>query len=277
MLTSLVLELQSTAAGLVPLNHGRASHALFLRLVGERQPALAAELHDAAGPKPFTCSNLVGGRRQGSQLAVSPNTPLWLRFTGLSAPVSEVLRDIAQRPPAQVELDSRPYRVLRATLDPAEHPWAGQGDYTAMLQRHLLNPGPLQRRIHLEFASPTTFHSGGKNVPLPLPALVFGSLLERWEAFSPAALSPDLRRYAEEMVAVARYQLRTRILPFKDGALQVGFVGQAVFLALNSDRYWVGSLHLLAEYAFFAGVGYQTTMGMGQARPAAAPEKADDE
>jgi CRISPR-associated endoribonuclease Cas6 len=73
------------------------------------------------------------------------------------------------------------------------------------------------------------------------------------------------------MVALARYQLRTRILPFKDGSLQVGFVGQAVFLALNSDRYWVHALHLLAEYARYAGVGYQTTMGMGQARPAPAP------
>ncbi|MGC8825677.1 MAG: CRISPR system precrRNA processing endoribonuclease RAMP protein Cas6 [Anaerolineae bacterium] len=276
MLTSLVLELQSMEAGLVPLNHGRASHALFLRLVAERQPALAAQLHDAAGPKPFTCSNLVGGRRQGGQLAVNPSTPLWLRFTGLTEPVNEVLLDIAGRPPAQVELDSRPYRVLRAALDPAQHPWAGQGEYTTMLQRHLLTAGPVQRRIAMEFASPTTFHSGGKNVPLPLPALVFGSLLERWEAFSPAALSPDLRRYAEEMVALARYQLRTRILPFKDGALQVGFVGQAVFLALNSDRYWVGGLHLLAEYAFFAGVGYQTTMGMGQARPAA-EQKAGEE
>jgi CRISPR-associated endoribonuclease Cas6 len=271
MLTSLVMELQSPAGGLVPLNHGRASHALFLRLVAERDAGLAAELHDASGPKPFTCSNLIGGRRQGNQLALTPSTPLWLRFTGLSAPVSAVLRDIAAHPPAEVELDGRPYRLLRATLDPAEHPWAGQDDYTAMLQRHLLAAGPVQRRISLEFASPTTFHSGGKNVPLPLPALVFGSLLERWQAFSPAAISPDLRRYAEEMVALARYQLRTRILPFKDGSLQVGFVGQAVFLALNSDRYWVHALHLLAEYARYAGVGYQTTMGMGQARPAPTP------
>ncbi len=71
------------------------------------------------------------------------------------------------------------------------------------------------------------------------------------------------------MVAISRYQLRTRILPFKDGAMQVGFVGDVTFLALNSDRYWVGALHLLAEYALFAGVGYQTTMGMGQARKSA--------
>ncbi|MGQ9666035.1 MAG: CRISPR system precrRNA processing endoribonuclease RAMP protein Cas6 [Anaerolineae bacterium] len=269
MLTSLVLELESPAEELMPLNLGRASHALFLRLVRERDAGLAGELHDAQGPKPFTCSNLVGGRRRGPHLAVSPDSPLWLRFTGLTKPVSYVLQDIAAHPPAEIELDGRPLRLRRAALDPDLHPWAGQDDYPAMLQRFLLSAGkPPERRITIHFASPTAFHSGGRNVPLPLPHLIFGSLLERWQAFADMPISAELRRYAEEMVALARYDLRTRILPFKEGAYQVGFVGQATFLAMNQDRYWVGALHLLAAFAFYAGVGYQTAVGMGQARPA---------
>lgn len=276
MLTSLVLELESAGEELLPLNLGRASHALFLRLVKERDAGLADELHEGAGPRPFTCSNLIGGRRRGPHLAVRPDDTLWLRFTGLTERVSGVLRDTALHPPAEVELDGRPFRVRRATLDPALHPWAGQDDYPAMLQRFLLSAErPPERRISLQFASPTAFHSGGKNIPLPLPHLVFGSLLERWQAFAPIPISAEARRYAEEMVALSRYDLRTRILPFKEGAYQVGFVGQATFLAMNSDRYWVGVLHLLAAFAFYAGVGYQTTVGMGQARPAVG-QRAED-
>jgi CRISPR-associated endoribonuclease Cas6 len=104
------------------------------------------------------------------------------------------------------------------------------------------------------------------NVPLPLLDLVFGSLLDRWQAFAPLALNPDLRRFAAEQVAVARYRLRTRALPFKPGAMQVGFSGECLFVALRRDRYWLSVLHLLADFAFYAGVGYQTSMGMGQAR-----------
>lgn len=276
MLTSLVLELESAGEELMPLNLGRASHALFLRLVKERDAGLAGELHEGAGSRPFTCSNLIGGRRRGPHLAVQPDSPLWLRFTGLTVPVSCILQDIAVRPPAEVELDGRPFRVRRATMNPDVHPWAGQDDYPTMLQRFLLSAGRLpERRITIQFASPTAFHSGGKNVPLPLPHLVFGSLLERWQDFASMPISAELRRYVEEMVVLSRYDLRTRILPFKEGAYQVGFVGQATFLALNQDRYWVGALHLLSAFAFYAGVGYQTTVGMGQARPAPGPNAED--
>jgi CRISPR-associated endoribonuclease Cas6 len=34
-------------------------------------------------------------------------------------------------------------------------------------------------RLTLHFASPATFKSGGLHVPVPLPGLVFGGLLER--------------------------------------------------------------------------------------------------
>jgi len=35
---------------------------------------------------------------------------------------------------------------------------------------------------------------------------------------------------------------------------------------LTQDRYWLNVLHLLAAFAFYSGVGYQTTSGLGQVR-----------
>jgi CRISPR-associated endoribonuclease Cas6 len=103
-------------------------------------------------------------------------------------------------------------------------------------------------------------------VPLPLPGLVFGSLLERWNAFAPIAFPPEARRYAEECLAVSRYELSSRPVPVKSRGLRVGGVGQVTYTALNYDRYWLSVLAVLAEFARYSGVGAGTTMGLGQCR-----------
>jgi len=270
MLASLVLTVRTEHEAVVPRNLGWASHALFLRLLAERDAGLAGELHDGMAPRPFTCSSLVGGAPQGPMLRLAPGAQAWLRFTGLTAPVSRHLLAIAANPPAQVELDGQVLQVCAATVDAQAHPWAASDGYRELCERILHAPGPVPRRVRLEFASPTTFHTRNAagqrvNIPLPLPHLVFGSLLDRWQAFSPVAVDPDLRQYAQEMVVLSRCSVRTRTLAFKEGGSETGFVGEAVFSTLNADRYWGRVLQVLAAYALYAGVGAKTTMGMGQA------------
>ncbi|MGQ9503035.1 MAG: CRISPR system precrRNA processing endoribonuclease RAMP protein Cas6 [Anaerolineae bacterium] len=276
MLTSLVLWVRADRTAKLPANLGRASQALLLRLIQAQDPALSARLHDEEGIRPYTASNLVLGRRQNGSLIAQPDENGWLRFTGLTEPVSACLMRLADNPPEVVDMDGCPLRVVSATTDAALHPWAAQSDYQTLVARHLLRGEHLpQTRLALEFASPTTFRSSGRYVPLPLPELVFGSLLERWQAFAPVALSPEVRRFAAEAVVVSRYQLYTRSLPAKEGGLHIGFIGQVTFSALNRDRYWLSALNLLAAYAFYSGIGYGTTAGMGQVRMLPAPARAE--
>ncbi len=267
MLTSLILQLQSPTEASLPSTLGRAGQALLLGLVGERDPALAESMHAGEGPKPYTVSNLVLGRRKSGSLLVEAGQVGWLRFTGLTAPVSAALQDLAAAPPPEISLADHPLQVTGATLDPAVHPWARQVSYQELAARYLLGGQKAPRRkIRLEFASPTSFKSRGRSVPLPLPELVFGSLLDRWQQFAPVALNPEVRRFAAEAVGLSRYRLRSRGIPAKQGGLHIGFTGQATFVALNRDRYWLSVLHLLADFAFYSGVGVQTTAGLGQTR-----------
>lgn len=266
MLTSLVLTLVTQHPASLPPYLGRASHAAFLRLLAQDDPALAERLHEANGRRPFTCSTLWGARRQGGSLSLRPEEPVFLRFTGLTAEVSTHLQRWAETPPPAVELEGARLAVQQATLDPALQPWAGQASYDALAARHLLpgdNPPPY---VELEFFSPTAFRSGGRTLPVPLPALVYGSLVEKWNAFAPVAVSEEVRRFAEECLAISRYHLSTRPISAKGESLQIGFVGSCRYSAMNRDRYWLSVIHLLSDYAFYAGVGYQTTSGMGQAR-----------
>ncbi len=265
MLTSLVLMLGVERPVMLPPYLGRASHAAFLRIIAEADPSLAERLHAPDERRPFTCSDLFGVKRQKGGITVLPGAEAFLRYTGLTAEVSHHLRRLVERPPAAVELDGVPFTVVGATLDPAVHPLAGQSAYQELATRHLLQPSP-EHRAELEFLSPTAFRSGGLNVPLPLPGLVYGGLMEKWNAFAPVAIPAEVRRYAEECLAISRCDISTRPVPGKGEGLQIGFVGRCRYTATNRDRYWLGMVQLLTDFAFYAGVGYQTTVGMGQVR-----------
>ena len=133
----------------------------------------------------------------------------------------------------------------------------------ALSSTYLLSKKYPDYRLRLNFASPTTFRSGGNYQPVPMAGWVFGSLIDRWNTFSPVALSPDARRFAEECVVLSRYRLRTRAVPYKN-IVQMGCIGDVHYIIVNRDRYWASVMNLLADFAFFSGVGYQTTVGLGQ-------------
>jgi CRISPR-associated endoribonuclease Cas6 len=272
MLTSLVLSLTTEHARTLPLHLGRAGHALFLRLIAASDPALAEALHAPNQPRPFTCSTLWGARRQAGALCLEPGPTYFMRFTGLSGPVSAHLQAWVVAPPATVELDNVALTVSQATLDPQMHPWAGQSSYESLSAPYLLARAQPKPQVELEFAAPTAFRSAGRTVPLPLPELVFGGLATRWNEFAPVAIAEEVRRFAGECLAISRYRLKTVMLQAKGQSMQIGFVGRCAYTALNRDRYWLGLIQMLADYAFYAGVGYQTSVGLGQARRAVARE-----
>lgn len=270
MLTSLVLRLAPTETLNMPRHLGRATHSLFMSLLASHDAALAQSVHDSAGWKPFTSSNVMGARRQGQSLLATSADELRVRFTGLNAPVSAVLQKIAGEAGntlVQVELDRVPLRVIGATLDGDVDPLAGQTTYEALAMPYLFSRETPATRITLRFLSPTAIQARGQNLPFPLPGSVFGGLAARWNAFSTTqALPEEVKRFSEECIAVSRFMGRSRVWPGKDGATLIGFVGGVRYAATNRDRYWLSLLNVLADYAWYAGVGYQTTQGMGQVR-----------
>ena len=271
VLASLVLVLSTDATLTLPLHLGRASHAVFMRLIAENDSGLAERLHAPNERRPFTCSTLWGGRRRGKSLMLAPDSSHYLRFTGLTEEVSDHLQRWAESPPPDIEIEGAKLDVRQATLDPDVHPWAGWTSYEALAACHLLPAEPPSYRVEVEFASPTAFHSAGRTVPLPLPTLVYGGLVQKWNAFAPVAVSEEVRRFAEECLAISWYRLSTRAVGAKGASVQIGFTGRCRYTALNRDRYWLSVIHLLTDYAFYAGAGYQTAAGMGQTRRVGSP------
>lgn len=280
MLTAIRLNLIAETETQVPASVGRASYAALLAHFAARDPALAQSLHDGDGPKPVTCSNLIGAQRgsaargAGSQprsdsefRTLRAGEAASLRYTALTAETSALLRRVLlEEPPESFRLDTATLRVTGALCDAAADAWTGSTSYEALAAEQITRLEGPDRSARLHFASPTAFRSAGRTVPVPLPGLVFGSLVERWNAFSPVGLSGEMRRFGEEMIVISRYRLQSEAVAHKGDGLRIGGVGEVTYRALNADRYWVGVMQMLARFALYAGVGAQTTTGMGQVR-----------
>lgn len=264
MLIAIQLTLESESDVTLPSHLGRANYAETLRRLGEADESLAARIHDGNGPKPITCSGLLNAPFNREDTVIEKGKPYYARITGLTQEVSQLIEStLLATPPDRWELDHHVLRVSEVVCDAESNPWTGRTGY-AELASAQVSAARLERRVAMRFASPTAFKSGGMTAPVPLPGLVFGSLVDRWNAFSPIELNPETRRFGEEMIAISRYKLQSRPVRQKNGALRMGGVGEVTYAALGADRYWLGVMHMLAAYALYSGVGVQTTTGMGQ-------------
>lgn len=268
-LIAVTLTLVSATDATLPPHLGRANYATTLARLSAVNPLLAQAAHSGDGPRPLTCSGLLNAPANRAGTRIVAGQEYYLRVTGLEQAVAEgLVAGLVEERPATWELDRHVFRVAASTCDEEVDPWSGRDSYER-LAADALRAERAPRSVTLRFASATSFRSREMNVPVPLPGLVFGSLVERWNAFSPVALSPEMRRFGEERVAISRYQLRSRPVAHKQGALRIGGVGEVTYQALGGDRYWLAVMQVLARFARFSGVGVQTTTGMGQVRQVA--------
>jgi len=158
------------------------------------------------------------------------------------------------------------FDVIRVAGSEEEHPWAGKIGFDELYERWFSSEERLTSKVRMRFFSPTTFRSSGRNIPFPLPRLVFQSILNKWNRYAYIHPSSELGRVIEDGMTLSRYELRTKMMDFGKYR-EVGFIGESEFMVMKGIEIklirWV---HLLSDFAFFSGVGYKTTMGMGQVR-----------
>ena len=282
-LYSLVLTLAPTRTATVGATAGHQAHAAFLTMVQEADAALAEALHAPNAPhRPFTVSPLLGvSQARDGRVRLTPEQDYFLRFTILHPAIFERFMARFLQPAfgeaggaegrPTLRLGEARLLIKEILVTPGSHPWAG---YTSWAQLAAGAQPASEDEITLDFASPAAFGFGqkawGKKViVLPDPALVFGSLIRAWNSLAPAPLQVDkdaLAAYLEEHVVVKRVErLETRMLHFSRSP-QVGFVGQVTYGLPAADQAARRQLNALADFAFYAGVGMKTAMGMGQTR-----------
>jgi CRISPR-associated endoribonuclease Cas6 len=245
---------------------GQHAHAAFLHdIIGGVDPELASALHDQKARKPFTVSPLQGLPRSGAT-EVRAGRQYWLRVTildeGLFGRFLERFIYGEARP--GLRLGDAHFLVSEILTTPGSHPWAG---YTTLeaLQARLEESAP--HRLAFELYTPTAFGwKDGSVFTLPLPQLVFGNLARAWEMLSGEDPVAAIESYAQENLLPGSFDLRTQAFTMHNKP-QLGAVGRVEYVRHSEEDHPLGrALNLLADLAFFTGIGRKTTQGMGQCR-----------
>lgn len=276
---------------------GQHFHALFLSLVSSVNKRLGDELHANQANKPFTLSpiQVVSGLRTSSdsklrrerpkvvaerslrwqyQEAIAPGSPCWWRIS--------LLEDRLFHQLSQLWLNLNPQKPWH--LGPADlyitsilgtpqstQPWANYCPYEQLYEGASRD----NRRISLQFFTPTAFRHGKYDSALPTPEAVFGSLLRRWSRYSPipisseaiALLHPSAFKIHTERVTDPRQQFQHTGASINPAQQFTGCIGTVTFQVLgDASPEILQQVNALADFALYAGVGRKTPMGMGVTR-----------
>lgn len=268
MLTSTVMHLVPDEDYLLDPTVGRHAHALFLEWVRKVAPQVAGRLHSPAPQKPFTVSPLQGPMTplpgpKGVKVRLQAGATYWMRFTTLGQEVFQPFIACFLHPEAgcQLRLQNALFTVTDLITTPSlETRWSGYTTWEELLEG-TGSPALLQVR----FYSPTTFRQGKRNAPTLIPSLILRSWWSKWNAFSPFPMpwSPEEVISLGETLLLRSSRISSKVMDFGDHK-EIGFQGE-VELDLSplpeETRRWVS---ILARFAFYAGTGAKTTMGMGQ-------------
>ncbi len=249
-LHSVVVELAAADVGYIPPTLSRALHALVLKWIALGNSEMASIIH-ASQNSPLSISSLLGNRRpSGTQVGDF----FYFRIGILDGSIIEsLLSGFEQSETQKLVLANFPFVLRNIYALPGTHHLAGAADYGL-----LSHPSQVLNDIELQFLSPTSFKQNQGVQTFPLPELVFNSLHRRWNAFAPEQyqLAP-----IEWNALVSAYELKTHALKMEGGA-EIGAQGWVRYRFHEVEAAKMATI--LANFAFFSGVGRKTSMGMGQ-------------
>ena len=256
---------------------GHHAHAVFFTLLRIGNPKKAKEVHAESAQKPFTVSPLIAkGTRHRDRLHLQAGTECKLRFTFLSdALFAHFAPVFFSNPLPSIHLGQATFQINRLiTTSPETDDWGRMTTY-----EELIDAAEQETRMQIRFYSPTAFRAltprGQDRRDEAAIDLVrcYQSWVNKWNAFAPMQI--DKRRlldFVTDHAGLTAIDSENRVLDFGRNKIR-GFIGSCAyqfFIELQAadtpDLEMLRWVNLLADFAFYCGTGYKTTMGMGQTR-----------
>lgn len=272
-LYALMIRLTAGISATLHATQGHLAHAAFLDILRQSDPDLSHALHAGDKRKPFTISPLQGfGYGQNGQLRLRAGQEGWLRITLLDSALFHTFIQHFLQPQHRptIELQHIPFQISEILSTPGSHPLAGYNSFDNLFHHWAEKPlTPQDLSITLHFRSPTAFSRRGLGHRamhvLPDPYFVFGELARYWDSYTGHETMEACQNFADACVVVARHEIATHVYQFGPRAKQIGFAGTVTFeIKDKTETPLIQHLNRLADLAFYTGLGYKTTMGMGQ-------------
>ena len=244
---------------------------------------------------------MLKAERENVHLPLDPQRTYFIRITLLLGELFPLLHEALMRyypNPHQttqhfLQLGKQRFTLEEVILTPAHS--SGQCGFTSLttlIEQAQQIRGNALEQLTLDFSYLTTFNRshardsgyGTHYALLPLPHYVFPNLARRWEDIAPPELAGlvqarQIEEYAlADGVIITNYDLQPHLIHFTKH-IQHGFIGRCSYLlrdprraSANEENEKESSLSLrqqlwlLSQLAFYTGIGYKTSMGMGRAR-----------
>ena len=256
MLALLEIELESRADCPLPHMTGHLVHGLLFRQLKKENAQFASRVHDDIKKKPFTVSPLypLGGLPGAPVQALAAGGRVAFRVGLMDDETAKMtVAAMNSADAADVTVGKSPFRVKGVRVLDTVRP------------EEITGCGGIEKGFSLRFRTPTCFKSSGRVLLLPEPRLLLASLARAWEKTGSAPLDLERVNRLCESVLPMQYRLETGVMRM-DKYFIPGFVGICSFRMIEtpSDEEKQALAKLLAIVPF-AGIGYKTAMGMGQA------------
>ena len=270
----------STLISLIPENDvalrptmGHHAHAAFLSIMRETNPEVAENLHTSSAQKPFTVSPLIAeGKRRGDYLHIRAGTECKLRFTFLDDTLFTFFGQsfLTQTLPT-IRLGEATFTVKQLVSHATDDQiWSGSATYPELVQT-----AHTDHQMSFRFYSPTAFRrltargEKTRNEAYIDMERCYQSWVNKWNAFAPIHIDKnEIRQFVRDYGQVTKVDAKSRRLNYGKHTVP-GWVGTCAWVfypeeSLDEDMLRVANC--LANFAFYCGTGYKTTMGMGQTR-----------
>jgi len=262
MIGSILIKLKPQGEIKVRGNSGEDLYSLFLNVLTKNDKDLAEGINDSEKEKPLTISPLLKGAKssQGYTL-LFPNQSTSFRITYLKEELSKlIIKGFLFLSDRKEPLKFSNGEILIERVDWQQ---GNKANFTSF--EEIFSSAQDERKVTLEFCSPTSLRSEEEENPFPLPEPVFSSLFKKWKAFSdvkiPALIEKEFRK-----IRAPRFRLKTEHVNFSDSRA-TGFMGKVYYeLPETMSKEIQKGINALADFAFYSGVGYKTFLGMGQTR-----------
>ena len=305
-LYALLLKLRPLEGGhtLMPFT-GELVHAAFLNWVRSAAPEVAEWLHDGNKRRLFTCSSLQfplptykmrEAEKNNVHLPLHPEKTYPVRITLLLGDLFPLLYEALMRsntmtsgakPEPFMQLGKQAFALQEAVMVDDSSGWTGFTSLQTLITEVQTRSVGRQAALTLEFASLTTFNRSNQHnkaygnffAVLPLPMYIFPILANRWRELVAPELAGLVQRERIEQyiqddgIVISDYDLRPHTVTFTNHPQQ-GFVGRCTYQLRGPDESTTPDapltvrqqILLLAQFAFYAGIGAKTAQGMGQVR-----------
>ncbi len=284
---------------------GELVHGAWMSWLRRVSPEVAQYLHNGGKRRLFTCSSvqfplpqerLLRAQKENIHLPLDEQRTYTLRITLLRGDLFPLIYELVMtmnqgnflKESTVIEIGKQRFALDAMISNPGdESGWTGYSSYEDLGTLAQRQQFPASYPLTFEFASLTTFHRlltpdkqyGEHYAQLPLPHYIFPGLAKRWQELAPPELASVIQKerietyIAQEGIIVDDYQLQTHHVHFTE-YVQRGFVGTCRYVMRGPDEAPTGGspltirqqLQLLSWLAFYTGVGYKPTMGMGQTR-----------